>query len=102
TIFEQVCQALAHAHARGIIHRDLKPANVMVGSFGEVQVMDWGLAKFLPQPNAEGATERQRHATEETTPGPGWQAAAPADRSREGQVVGTLTFMPPEQANGEI
>src|SRR6185369_9468572 len=45
--FEQVCQAVAYAHARQVVHRDLKPSNIMIGAFGEVLVMDWGLAKVL-------------------------------------------------------
>src|SRR5262249_26026095 len=48
-IASQVAQTMAYTHAKGVIHRDLKPANVMVGAFGEVQVMDWGLAKVLAE-----------------------------------------------------
>jgi eukaryotic-like serine/threonine-protein kinase len=59
-IFEKICQAVAYAHSKQVIHRDLKPANVMVGSFGEVQVMDWGLAKVLSAPTEPGGGEPRR------------------------------------------
>jgi serine/threonine-protein kinase len=102
----QVAQTLAYAHAKGVIHRDLKPANVMVGAFGEVQVMDWGLAKVL----AEGGVADEQRASRahqvpqdvttirtarSTGPGVGTDTEA-------GSLLGTPAYMPPEQASGDV
>lgn len=89
--FVRVCEAVGYAHARGIVHRDLKPANVMVGAFGEVLVLDWGLAKVLGR--VEQASEEQV-ATH--------RSSDPASMTRVGVVAGTAAFMPPEQASGRI
>jgi tetratricopeptide (TPR) repeat protein len=89
-IFEQVCQALAYAHAHRVIHRDLKPANVMVGAYGEVQVMDWGLAKVL---TAEPYTP-------DSCPGLCVASDPDTNLTQAGSLLGTPAFMPPEQATG--
>jgi len=96
-IVSQICQSLAYAHARGVIHRDVKPENIWVGNFGEVVLLDWGVAKVWGHPDDNQPVRQSSLATDKTKESEGQLLTLTAG----GQRPGTPLYMSPEQVDGK-
>lgn len=95
-VVRAVCEAVGFAHSQGVIHRDLKPDNVMVGAYGQVYVIDWGLARALREPAGEVGVEGRRSAAPHDLDVPS------SARTVMGAIAGTPVYMAPEQARGDV
>lgn len=85
-MFLSICQAVAHCHSRSVLHRDLKPENIILGKFGEVMIIDWGLAQYIDQKESDLDLEEIPQLPHLTRPG---------------KIVGTLAYLAPERAQNE-
>jgi eukaryotic-like serine/threonine-protein kinase len=101
-LFLRICDAVAFAHARGVLHRDLKPANIMVGPFGEVLVMDWGLAKILRDGAGQPADDEDAVIVSAPREAPPGDTTEISEATGHGTVMGTPGYMSPEQARGDV
>jgi CRP-like cAMP-binding protein len=101
-IFLKVCDAVAFAHSRGVVHRDLKPDNIMVGAFGEVYLMDWGISKLLHRTSGmPSSVDGEIYEPVRVKRVAGQPSGASGDEEK-GQIIGTFFYMSPEQANAEV
>ncbi len=102
TVFQKVCDAVSFAHSKGVLHRDLKPENVMIGDFGEVLLMDWGLAKILGGTRSGASQTSDGDAGERGRAGARPSEDGSASATMADSIMGTPHYMSPEQARGEI